>query len=306
MKKAYCYGHISTGKLYRIKNSYPPPNGYGEIIDVSDNYCGEALGTSIVLNRLGISVELEGNWIGDTESGRRTYDFIRNEGIGNSGIIIKKGYQGVDEVVISDQNSRTVFGRYENLLFTKRQWEFPDEQKIVNSHIVCADSSFGEASLTVAKLATKNSIPFVGIDSTYDSEVCKLSDVLIVSEDFLKLEYAEEDYHKIFNEYQNKCPGLIVFTFGAEPLWYGKNSKNKHKPFKVEVIETAGAGDSFRAGVMYGMLNNYSDEDMIKFAAAVSASVIQTYPGVVNFRGIDEVEAILNQNTLNQSIKVEF
>ena len=141
---------------------------------------------------------------------------------------------------------------------------------------------------------SSNSGSFRSSDSTYDSELCKLSDVLIISEDFLKLGYLEEDYHKIFNEYHNKCPGLVIFTFGEEALWYGRDSKKEFTPFKVKVIETAGAGDAFRAGIMFGILNNFTDFKLVQFASAVSAAIVQTYPGVINFQNIQEVNRIIN------------
>ena len=49
-KLCYCCSHISNSKLILIKNEYPAANGYGEIVNITDNYCGEALGTAIVLN----------------------------------------------------------------------------------------------------------------------------------------------------------------------------------------------------------------------------------------------------------------
>lgn len=298
MKKAYCFGHISTGKLYRIQGEYPQANGYAEYIEILDNYAGEALSTAVVLSRLGVTPILEGNWIGDTIEGKNTIEFINKQKIEASTVQIKPGYQGVHEIVISDAKSRTVFGRYCDLLFTTRQWEIPSKDLICSSAIACADPSFGEASICVAQTAYNQGIPFVAIDADYESELIKKSTIAIISEDFLQQKYNPTQYDDIFREYCKKSNGLVIFTFGEKPLWYGRDTKNEFIPFTVPVIDTAGAGDSFRAGVMYGVLQGFSDTAIIKFASAVAASVIQTSPGVVNFKGIDEVQTILNTNKL--------
>ena len=290
MPTVYCFGHISTGKLYRIKDAYPHANGYGEIIEAVDNYCGEALSTGIVLKRLGVDIILEGNWLGDNEAGLRTLDFIKKQGIDCSGVLIKKDYIGVEEIVISDNTSRTVFGRYCDLLFTTRQWEMPDPAKIILANAACADPSFGEASNLVAEIASKHKIPFIAIDAHYESELIEKSVVAIISEDFLLNKFKGKSYSEIFAKYLEKCNGLVIFTFGKDPLWYGRTAKKTMDPFIVEPLDTAGAGDAFRAGIIYGLLNGYSDEQMIKFSCAVSASVIQTSPGVINFKGMQDVE----------------
>lgn len=296
MKTAYCFGHISTGKLYRIQGEYPKANGYAEYFEVSDNFAGEALSTSVVLSRLGIQPTLEGNWIGDNEAGEKTIEFIHTQNIYAPTVHIQKGYIGVNEVVISDSSSRTVFGRYCDLLFTTPQWEMPDKSLIANCNISCADPSFGEASLLVAKYSKELEIPFISIDAPYDSELVKVSSVTIISEDFLKQKYIDVEFELVFDSYLQSCPGLVIFTFGAHELWYGRDSKQTYKPFVVPVIDTAGAGDSFRAGIMYGILHTLPDEKMIQFSCAVSAAVIQTSPGVVNFKGLQEVEVIINAN----------
>jgi ribokinase len=267
-------------------------------VSITDNYCGEALGTAIVLKRLGIDVSLEGNWLGDNESGRRTLEFIRSRGIESSGIVIKPGYIGVDEFVISDQKSRTVFGRYEDLLFTDTQWEMPDEQKIENADIICCDPSFKDATEFVIRTTLKHGKKIVGIDSDYDSELNIYSNVMIVSEDYLKLKYPDLEYQDVFHRYLSNSTGLVIFTFGNKPVWFGRSNINKLETLRVNVVDTSGAGDAFRAGVAYGILNNFSDEFCVKFASAVATAAIQTYPGVINFPGLEKVNQILESQNL--------
>ncbi len=54
------------------------------------------------------------------------------------------------------------------------------------------------------------------------------------------------------------------------------------KPYRVQVVDSAGAGDSFRAGVIYGLLQQWGDDQTIQYAAAVAALVCASFPGVLN------------------------
>ena len=121
---------------------------------------------------------------------------------------------------------------------------------------------------------------------------------MIVSEDYLKLKYSDSDYRDVFNRYLSNSNGLVIFTFGDKPIWFGRSNLNKLETLKVNVVDTAGAGDAFRAGIAYGLLNNFSDDFNVKFASAVSAASIQTYPGVINFPGLEKVNKILESQNL--------
>jgi 2-dehydro-3-deoxygluconokinase len=40
--------------------------------------------------------------------------------------------------------------------------------------------------------------------------------------------------------------------------------------FRVHIVDRVGGGDSFGGGLIYALLNNYSDQDAINFAVAAS------------------------------------
>src|SRR5664280_3102232 len=138
----FLFGHVSTGIIVRIQGRFPQPDGYGEIVETLENHCGEASGSALVLARFGVSAVLEGNWIGDTPACRGTLAFLESRGIDCSGLVVRPGYEGVNEITISDGESRTVFGRYIDLLSTTRQWEMPNVERIEQARVVCVDPSF--------------------------------------------------------------------------------------------------------------------------------------------------------------------
>jgi len=312
MNDVYCFGHVSTGVILRLKDRFPKPDGYGEVVETLENHSGEATGSALVLARLGASVALEGNWIGDTQQCRRTLEFLSSRGIDCSGLVVKPGYHGVNEIVVSDGESRTVFGRYCDLLFTTPQWETPSAERIRAARIVCVDPAFGDTTLFVARTAKALGKALVTCDARADSELARLADVVAVSGEMLAREYpaAMDDpaaRARLFGEYLERCAGLVVFTAGSRPLWYGRGRGSESKPgrtapgvrcelapFTVEVLDSAGAGDSFRGGLIYGMLRGWSDEDTVRFASAVAALICMTAPGCVNPPALDQVRGFLS------------
>jgi sugar/nucleoside kinase (ribokinase family) len=300
MSDVYCFGHVSTGVILRLKDAFPGPDGYGEIVETLENHSGEATGSALVLARLGDSVTLEGNWIGDVPECRRTLDFLRTRGIDCSGLVVKPGYRGVTEYVISDGQTRTVFGRYGDLLFTTRQWEMPDPARIRAARVVCVDPAFGEATLVVARAAKAAGRPLASCDAKPDSELTASCDLMVISGEFLQREFpnARKDpaaRAALFAEYQARCPGLVVFTSGSRPLWYGRRGEPRHEqaPFPVAVIDSAGAGDSFRGAMIHGMLRGWSDLDSVRYACAVAALICTTAPGCVNSPTAEAVQEFL-------------
>ncbi|HLP08640.1 MAG TPA: carbohydrate kinase family protein [Opitutaceae bacterium] len=311
MNDVYCFGHVSTGVILRLKDRFPAPDGYGEVVQALENHSGEATGSALVLARLGARVALEGNWIGDTPQCRRTPEFLASRGIDCSGLVVKPGYAGVTEIVISDGETRTVFGRYCDLLFTTRQWESPSADRIAAARVVCVDPAFGETTLFVARTAKALGKPLVTCDARADSELARLADVIAVSGEMIAREYpqAAKDAaarERLFAEYVARCAGLVVFTAGSRPLWYARGKgalaapgraapgvRCELPPFPVEVVDSAGAGDSFRGGLIYGLLRGWSDEDSVRFACAVAALICTTAPGCVNPPTLEQVQAFL-------------
>jgi sugar/nucleoside kinase (ribokinase family) len=115
----YAYGVISSSTLHLLRHPFPMPDGYAEIAQTYSMTGGEALNSSIVLSRLGLRVQLDGNWLGDTVEGEQLLKTIQHYNIDIRRLKIKKGYSGVREIVFSDEQSRTIFGNYVDLLSCK-------------------------------------------------------------------------------------------------------------------------------------------------------------------------------------------
>ena len=91
--------------------------------------------------------------------------------------------------------------------------------------------------------------------------------------------------------------GLTILTQGGGDMLYGRRGEAIHrmKPFSVEVKSTLGAGDTFKAGCVYGLLHGMSDDDLIRFASACSAIAITRFPLPLHPPMLDEVQALIER-----------
>ncbi len=63
------------------------------------------------------------------------------------------------------------------------------------------------------------------------------------------------------------------------------------REYPVHIVDRVGGGDSFGAGLIYGLLNNYSSKDALEFAVAASC-LKHSIEGDVNLVTVDEVKAL--------------
>jgi sugar/nucleoside kinase (ribokinase family) len=293
----YSYGVISSSTLYKISGPFPAPEGYAEIDDCRDMVGGEATNSSIVLSRLGARVTLDGNWLGADEHGSRTKALLTDCGIDTTRLPLQEGFASVREVVFAAQETRTIFGTYAHLLEGKN-WNTPQESDIVRSKVVSLDPFFAQPALRAAQIASKAGIPVVTVDCKYDDALLRLSSAVVIAESFVRENYPDRDPQEVFARYGDATSGLVIFTFGAASCWYGRRGEptRQLKSYAIEAVDTTGAGDSFRAGIVYGFLRGWNDDKMIDFAAAVAAIVCTRFPGVMQAPGLDEVYDFLHAN----------
>jgi sugar/nucleoside kinase (ribokinase family) len=297
MIDVFCYGMISASTVYVLENTFPHPNEYAEIKNVLLSIGGEAVNSAIMLSRFGKSTKLDGNWLNPAHA-QRILNQLTAFKIDVSRLTTKPNY-GTEEIVITDKNSRTVFGNYSSFHHGEKQWNTPHEADIRNANLVCLDPYFRDDSLTIAEMCVKNEKPYVTLDCRYDSYLARHAAAVIVSHELRDQAYSDCSMEQVFKHYQSHCSGLVIFTFGSDDMWYGRQGQQvkKFQPYKITPVDTTGAGDSFRSGIIYGLLNSWVDERTIDFASAVAACVCLTVPHTLNAPGLAGIEKFMNNRS---------
>ena len=185
-----------------------------------------------------------------------------------------------------------------------QSWNFPQKVDIQNAKVVSLDPFFGKASIQVVEYAKSFNKPVVTVDCSFDDPIFLNSDIVIISEEYLRDTYPDYSTPTIIREYKECCDGTVIFTFGHQEILYGSRDKGFENivPYRINPVDTTGAGDSFRAGIIYGLLNKWQIGKMIEFASALAAIVCQSIPGVLNSPGYDEVKSFLNRYQTNSNL----
>jgi sulfofructose kinase len=138
---------------------------------------------------------------------------------------------------------------------------------ITSGRVLHLDGCDRDASIQAARWAREAGMPVViDIDEIYDEsthELLKVVDYLIASSDFTR------DPGELADRYG--C-GVVGITAGVEGSVFLAHGKRIESPaFRVPVADTTGAGDVFHGGFIYGLLQKWNLEDVIRFAHAVAA-----------------------------------
>ena len=297
MHDVYAYGVIAPSTLIELSDDVPSAGGYAEIAGVYPSLGGEAAGGAYVLACLGVTTKLSGNKLGSDDLSARTLGILSGVGVDCSAIDVDGDVSSVTEFVLATGSDRTVLGTYRQLL-ADAAWSFPSREDIGVSRVVCLDPFFLDASLQAARWCAETGTPYVTVDTAPDSEIARSAEAVVIAEEFAARTFETSDPLEVFAAYADQCPGLVILTRGSKPAVYGRRGgQPKHyPPFSVEARDSTGAGDSFRAGIIYGMLRGYDDERLVATASGVAALVCQRVPGVLDSPTEDELQDFLHRH----------
>ncbi len=284
MSYVYCFGMICPSMVYLLNEDteFPEANGYGEVEKIIPSVGGEAVNSAIMLSKLGIKSKLDGTWL-VSDRANQVKDILSRFDI-NIDRVKETEENGPSEILIADGESRTCFGNFDTYQKDGRKWNVPDIEDIKSAKMVALDPYFREETRFIADVWSEFDIPYVTLDSNYDDFVAIESQVIVISQEHRDWKYPKVDVKELFSYYQKSCKGLVIFTFGSKDLWYGRVGQEikTKSPFKIDPIDTTAAGDTFRAGIIYGLINDMDDEEMITFSNAVSACVCLSAPHAIN------------------------
>jgi sugar/nucleoside kinase (ribokinase family) len=157
--------------------------------------------------------------------------------------------------------------------------------------VASIDPFFKAESEKAARLCHAAGVPYVTLDCPPDSDCHRLSAVNVVSQAYMRELKPGANPGKMIARFLDSSRGLTVFTFGMKPLWYARPGGpiRKFTPYRVKVSGTAGAGDAFRAGMVYGLWRQWNDESCIRFAAGLAACVCRRFPAALHPPTLQEV-----------------
>lgn len=291
----YMHGQILGTHSFYLRDGFLKPDEYSEL---SARYFlpgGETGTAATVLSSLGVKVKLDGTHIG-TEVAPMLKAFYEEKTVDLESLFFDPDYEGLMDFVVVADLVRSPMGVFQTLYEKKeKRWNMPKEEDIKKAKVAGIDPFFMEETYETAKLCVKNNIPYVTIDCPHTDYLHEHAAINVVSKECLESHYKDEPKETVFEKMISTTDGLVIITTGHNDMIYGRKSTGIHymPVFKTDVKSTLGAGDTYKAGCIYGLLNGFSDEEIVRFASACSAVAISRYPLPLNPPTLEEVKALL-------------
>jgi sulfofructose kinase len=226
---------------------------------------GQVATALVTCTRLGLSARYIGS-VGTDDWGKAQIASLRGE---NLDLYIREveGAASQIAVIVLEEGigERTILWRRDARL----QYPLADlrREMILGARILHLDGCDCAAALQAARWAREAGIPVViDIDEMYDDstpELLRHVDYLIASSDFAG------DPRELADRYG--CPVVGITRGAAGAVFFDRGRLLHSSAFKVPVADTTGAGDVFHGGFIYGLLQNWAIEEVIRFAHAVAA-----------------------------------
>jgi sulfofructose kinase len=265
---------LNSVDFLTVVPEFPAPNSKMKILQFSKQGGGQVATAMVALSRWGIRTKYVGK-IGDDELGQFSLHSIRQEGVDVSSVTIEPNAINQFATIIVDGSTgdRTILWNRDDRL-NYREGELRKEE-VCCGKLLHLDGHDIHAAIQCMRWAKEEGIPtVVDLDKVepLTSELIKEIDFIITSSRFPVLYTGISDQKEALLELQKHTHGFLCTTLGHLGAMALVNGEFFYaEGFKVKAVDTTGAGDVFHGGIIYGLLQNWEVDKMLRFANAVAA-----------------------------------
>ncbi len=265
---------LNSVDLLTLVPEFPAPNSKMRMLQFSKQGGGQVATAMVALSRWGVKTKYIGK-VGADELGQFSLQSILQEGVDASSVTIEPNATNQFATILVDGSNgdRTIlWNRDDRLMY--REGELQKEE-VCCGRLLHLDGHDIGAAIQCAKWAKEEGIPtVVDLDKVepLTSELMKEIDFLVTSSRFPALFTGISDPKRAFLELQKQTHGFLCTTLGHSGAMAWVNGEFfSAEGFKVNALDTTGAGDVFHGGFIYGLLQNWEVEKILRFANAVAA-----------------------------------
>ncbi len=277
---------------------------------------GDACNESKVLANLGHDVAYVGR-VGDDALGNAIIDDLNANGVNVSHI--KKTDDSTCSVIkLIGKNDRKTFiiPEYDTTLQTLSTEDF-DLGLLMDTKILTIGSLLVHPYLTAEKLvpildeAKRNHVlTFADIGSTSRPEAFKEFEEVWKRLDYFFPNYEEgkaltgkDDYEEIADVLLGAGIKNVVVKLGKSGSFFKNGEEAIMQPvFSVEnVLDTTGAGDTFIAGFISGMLQGFDVKKCLEFGSAASALTIQVHGASTAVKSCSQIKEFIKRRNASKN-----
>lgn len=265
---------LNSVDFLTVVPEFPAPNSKIKMLEFSKQGGGQVATALVALSRWGVKTKYIGK-VGSDEWGQFSLQSLHQEGVNVSSVTTEPDATNQFATILVDASTgdRTIlWNRDDRLMY--REGELRKEE-VCCGRLLHLDGHDIRAAIQCARWAKEESIPtVVDLDKVepLTPELIQEIDFLITSSRFPTLYTGIPDQNEAFLELQKQAPGFLCTTLGPSGAMAWVNGEKFYAGgFDVKAWDTTGAGDVFHGGFIYGLLQNWEVEKILKFANAAAA-----------------------------------
>jgi pseudouridine kinase len=255
------------------------------------------------LSRLGINTELI-SAVGDDPNGSLILNSCRTCGIGyNYSLIVPNKVSSV-YLAIMDSSRDMALALSDMTISENISIEFLESRKKIleEAHSIVFDTCLGSDIMDYILSSFTDKPIYVDPVSVGKAKALKpsIGKVHTLKMNKLEAEFLSDttisdisDLKKTSLWFRDQGVERVFITLGSEGVYYTDSQiYGSYKPAKPEIRNATGAGDAFMAGLVYGSLNNYNTEKVVRFATGVSLAALsgeETVNPNISFEYIEQI-----------------
>jgi sugar/nucleoside kinase (ribokinase family) len=287
-----CFGVLFSLRVATVEE-YPRADGGAEILSLIQLIGADAPITSLILDRLGCRVGLISNDVGDEPDGRELLDRLTRTGIVATVTLLGDMSTPLGLTVVDRDGHSTWFlflsNAVESLLTV-------DLSLVGETDILYVDAypQTWQASVRAIDCAIELRVPIIVNLSDHmpnkelDRHLQQGVSVIQRSAAGESIEQASEMAQTSFDSYS---ASLCVITMGRRGVIYTNHSGTYYLPAHVvEVANTTGAGAAFSAGLTFGRVQSWPDDEVVAFANALAGLYCSVPNGLSRFSAREVIE----------------
>lgn len=284
------YGTICIDRVF-VLQELPKPGGFAEILSQASVLGGEAANTATFLRAWGREIRLAGNPTGDGLEGEQLAAMIREKGLPDRDIRRGNGPVPVCFILVTADGERTMFGSGFGDLGRDNLTEGVPFEK---GHWFTADPNMSCASRGAARKAIEAGMSIYLMDFIRPDDPIEPGSFWQSSTDWVGRRGDMPHNVEFVKELVGKRRCHAILSDGPNGLVAGspEHPVRHFPPFPCpEVVDSTGAGDAFRAGMLYGLDQGWDFGSCLRFASAAGSLKCRSLGAATAVPTVAEVEA---------------
>ncbi len=256
---------------------------------------GQVATTVVACQTWGLSTRYVGK-LGDDHAARLHREAFDRVGVEAHIVTVPGGISPQSIIIVDGGGERTVLCRRDDHMAL--QPEEIQREWVVNAHVLHVDGHDTAAATQAVRWAREAGVITVAdLDDTYPGieDLIVNVDYLIVNKDFSCRLMNERNIERALRGMMARYGSrLTAATLGEDGVlaWDGKEMVHC-AAYRVPVVDTTGAGDIFRSGFIYGLLQDWPLDRRLDFSCAAAARNCMAQGARGGIRSVAEIEELM-------------